>query len=451
MVASIVALFIFVTMFVLIVQDKIERQIITLVAGLLMIVVVFGFFMRSPEAIWRTLNIETFATRDFWLASSHGGEGTSGINWATILFIAGMMILVEGMGKSGFFNWLCLKLARFVNYRPMPLMLAFMTLSFFLSMFIDSITVILFLAAITVELAMMLHLSPTPLILTEIFCSNLGGSATMSGDPPNIIIGSALGYTFFDFAKNTGFIALVAMVFIVAFFYLVFRKKLSGVTITADEIAGLPAPESFIKDRGYFIESTIIFFIAVILLITHAKTHLTVPTIGVIAAVLALISARKKAWELVKGIDYKTLLFFVGLFIVVSGLEETGVLKVLANWIGDISGGSLTICIIIILWISALASAIVDNIPFSATMVPVIKALAAASGLDLSTLAWALSIGTDIGGNGTPIGASANVVGISIAAKNGTLISWKEYCKYMIPATLIVCAIGTLILFVRHV
>ena len=451
MAAMIVAVVIFVVMFALIIMDKIERQYVTLAAGALMIVVVFLAIMHDPGAVWRTLNLATFGTKEFWVASSAGEEGSAGVNWSTILFIAGMMIMVEGMGKAGFFHWLCMKLAKLVHYKPLPLMFAFMILSFFLAMFIDSITVILFLAAITVQLAGTLKVSPAPLILAEIFCANLGGSATMSGDPPNIIIGSALGYTFFDFLENTGIVALVGLVAMCVYFYVIFHKQLAVSTITDEEIAALPTAESFIKDRRYFIESTIIFLIAIVLLVTHAQTHLTVPTIGVIAAVLALISARKLAVELLKNIDYKTLLFFVGLFIVVGGLEETGVLTMLANWIKDISGGSLGIMIIVILWVSAFASAIVDNIPFSATMVPVIKALAATTGVDLHVLAWALSIGTDIGGNGTPIGASANVVGISLCAKNGTIITWKYYLVRMVPATIIVCAIATAILFVRFV
>ena len=158
----------------------------------------------------------------------------------------------------------------------------------------------------------------------------------------------------------------------------------------------------------------------------------------------------KHAVELLKKVDYKTLLFFIGLFIVVSGLEETGILKLIANFIGDISGGNVMLMIAIILWVSAIASAFVDNIPFAATMVPIIQSLSASSGVSLGTLAWALSIGTDIGGSATPIGASANVVGTSVAAKNGYPIGWGKYCRRIAPATVIVLAISTVYLFVRY-
>lgn len=158
----------------------------------------------------------------------------------------------------------------------------------------------------------------------------------------------------------------------------------------------------------------------------------------------------KYALELLKKVDYKTLLFFVGLFVVVGGLEQTGILELIAGFIGKVSGGNLKLMVAIIIWVSAIASAFVDNIPFAATMIPVVKSLAASQGVDLSTLAWALSMGTDIGGSATPIGASANVVGTSVAAKNGYMIGWGKYCKSAAPATIIVVGVSMLFIFARY-
>ena len=189
--AQILAVLIFVAMFVLIVIDKIERHIVTLVCGALTLVLVFGVAMKNMDAVINTLNVKGIFTTEFWYAAGESGESTSGINWATIIFIAGMMIMVEGMAKAGFFRWLCMKLAKMVNYKTIPLFIVFMIMSAVLAMFIDSITVILFLAAVTVELAKLLKFDPVPMILAEIFCANLGGSATMCGDPPNIIIGTS--------------------------------------------------------------------------------------------------------------------------------------------------------------------------------------------------------------------------------------------------------------------
>ena len=419
MLAQVIAICIFLGMFLLIILDQFERHVITLVSGALVLILVFGVCMHSPAAIWEALNLRSFFTAGFWYGA--GEESTAGINWSTILFIAGMMIMVEGLGKAGFFRWLCLSLAKLVHYHVVPLLICFMCLSAVLSMFIDSITVVLFLATVTLELAQTMKFDPVPMILSEIFCANLGGAATMCGDPPNIIIGTSLGYTFFDFIENTGAIVAVCFAAVAVYFWLCFRKEL------------LP----------------------VVLLVTHAQTGLTVACIGVIVAaltllVMALSHGRATVLEVIRGVDYKTLLFFIGLFVSVCGLEKTGVLDIIARFITNISGGHVATIVVIILWLSAVTSAFVDNIPFAATMIPVIRSIAAVEGMDVGVLAWALSLGTDLGGNATPIGASANVVGTSVSAKGGYPIGWGRYCKYCVPATILVMAVSTVCLFLRY-
>lgn len=446
--AQIFAVIIFVAMFVLIVMDKIERHYVTLGSGLLTLIVVFGICMKSGKAIWNTLALKGFATEEFWYQVTE--SESKGINWATIIFIAGMMVMVEGMAKAGFFRWLCMKIAFLVKCKTIPVFITFMIMSAVLSMFIDSITVIMFLAAVTIELSQLLKFNPVPMILSEIFCANLGGSATMCGDPPNIIVGTSLGYSFSDFLTNTGLVAGISLVFSVVFFYFAFRKELVTDSDEKIDMSKFPKPSEAITSKRDFIVSSVIFGCAVVLLITHSTTHLTVASIGLFIAVITLIAFAKDAVELLKKVDYKTLLFFIGLFIVVGGLEETGILELIANFIEKISGGNAMLMIAIILWVSALASAFVDNIPFAATMVPVIQSLAQTSGVALPTLAWTLSIGTDIGGSATPIGASANVVGTSVAAKNGYPISWGRYCKKLAPATIIVLAISTVYIFMRY-
>lgn len=448
--AQILAAAIFVVMFLMIVLDKIERHYVTLGCGLLTLIVVFGIVMRSPEAVMETLNIRSIFTLDFWYAAGEASESSSGINWATIIFIAGMMVMVEGMAKAGFFRWLCMRLAKMVHYKPIPLFLAFMIMSAFLAMFIDSITVILFLAAVTVELAKLLKFNPVPMILSEIFCANLGGSATMCGDPPNIIIGTSLGYSFSDFLLNTGLMAGISLVLIIIYFFLVFHKELEKSESNAVDTSSMPDPKKAITNKKDFTLSCIIFGCAVAMLITHAQTGLTVAFIGTVITAITLLAFARYAVELLSKVDYQTLLFFIGLFMVVGGLEQTGILEIIAEYIGKASKGNLMLMIAIIIWVSAVASAFVDNIPFAATMIPVIKSLAATQGVDLETLAWALSMGTDIGGSGTPIGASANVVGTSVAAKNGYVIGWGQYCKSAAPATIIVVTISMVIIFIRY-
>lgn len=450
MAAQITAIVIFLAMFGLIIWDKFEHYKVTLGCGAATLVLVFGAMMRDGEALMRTLNVRSIFTTTFWHITGEGGEATTGINWATIIFIAGMMIMVAGMERVGFFRWLCMVLAKAVDYKPIRIFIMFMVLSFVLSMFIDSITVILFLATVTIELSQLLKFDPVPFIIAEVFCANLGGSATMCGDPPNIIIGTALGYTFFDFLTNTGLIAAIGLVITLVYFYLVFHKEIKGATDNEIDYSKLPDPRSAITDQKGFIVSTIIFAIAVVLLITHGSTGLTVAFIGVFVALLTIFSNLKHFREIMKGVDYKTLLFFIGLFVVVGGLEETGVLKVVADFIAKVSEGNPYVMIAIVIWVSGIASAFIDNIPFSATMVPIIQALSASMGVPLETIAWALSMGTDSGGSATPIGASANVVGTSTSAKAGHPISWGRYCAKAAPVTAIVLALSTVMIFVRY-
>lgn len=451
MVSQIFAIVIFVLMFVLIIMDKIPRHWVTLGCGLATIIIVFAICMRSPNAIIETLNIKSIFTTEFWHTSGKGSESSSGINWATIIFIAGMMVMVEGMAKAGFFRWLCLTIAKAVKYKVMPILVTFMIMSAVLSMFIDSITVILFLAAVTVELSQLLKFSPVPMVLAEIFCANLGGSATMCGDPPNIIIGTALGYSFADFLTNTGLIAGIALIAIIIFFFFAFKKELTANKDEKIDPSTFPNPGDAIENKKDFIVSTIIFIIAIVLLVTHAQTGLTVAFIGVVIALITLITSFKHIGAILKKVDYKTLLFFIGLFIVVGGLEQTGVLEMIASFIEKVCGGNVFAMVLIIMWISAIASAFVDNIPFAATMVPVIKSLAATTvGAQLPVLAYALSVGTDIGGSATPIGASANVVGTSVISKAGHPVGWGKYCKTAIPATAIVIIIAMIVIKLRY-
>ncbi|MBI2869243.1 MAG: anion permease [Chloroflexi bacterium] len=449
--SQILSIIIFALMFGAIIHGKIHRFIPALAGAVLVILVVFLGVMRSPETVASVVSLEQITQARFWFPGHEPFE-SQGVNWQTIIFIAGMMVMVEGLADVGFFRWLCLYVARLARCRVIPILILFMILSGFLAMFIDSITVLLFLATVTIELAHMLKFNPVPIIIAQIFAANTGGAATMSGDPPNIIIGTAFGYTFMDFAVNTGLIAWASMALSVTFFYLVFGKTLraSQTEDPKDLMGRCPAPQTAITDPLGFKLKSAIFVSVIVLLITHAQTGLSVASIGVIAAALTLLSSLKTTRHIVTRLDWRTLLFFIGLFVTVGALEETGVLRLIAGYIGALSQGNLIVVITIILWFSAFASGIVDNIPLAATMVPVISHLSATAGFNLATLAWTLALGTDIGGNATPIGASANVVGISIAEREGYPIGWGKFLKFALPGMILVIGLVWLLLILRY-
>ena len=449
MLSQILAIAIAVVMFILVLWGKYPRHLVTLSAGGLMIVLVFLLSMGSPAAVWEALSVNSFLKFEFWFSHIGITEFNTGVNWSTILFLSGMMIMVEEMSDAGFFDWISLWLAQKVRFRPVPLLVCFMVLSALLSMFVDSITVILFMVVATIRLAHFLKFDPVPLVLAEIFSANLGGAATMSGDPPNIILGTSLGLGFWDFIQNNGVICLAGFAVVLVYFVLVFRTKMgTGIGEAAPELMGLN-PRDAIPNREKFRESVLIFVGVILLIVTHTATGLTMPTIGVMAAAVTL-ACTKYPRELLKLVDWKTIGFIIGLFLVVSGLEQTHVLDGLAYILAGLSGGDHTWMVVVLIWFTALCSAFVDNIPMATIMVPVILSLSSGLDMDLNTLAWTMSKGTDIGGIATPIGASANVAGVTIAAREGHAISWRRYCKYIMPAALLVLVMSMVMLLTLH-
>lgn len=449
MLSQILSISIALVMFILVLWGKYPRHLVTLSAGGLMLLLVFLLSMGSPAAVWEALSMNSFLKFEFWFSHAGITEFNTGINWSTILFLGGMMIMAEEMSDAGFFDWISLWLAQRVRFRPVPLLVCFMVLSALLSMFVDSITVILFMVVATIRLAHFLQFDPVPLVLAEIFSANLGGAATMSGDPPNIILGTSLGLGFWDFIQNNGVICLAGFGVVLVYFVLVFRTKLGpGIGEAAPELMDLN-PWDAIPNRNKFRESVLIFAGVILLIVTHTATGLTMPTIGVMAAAVTL-ACTKYPRELLKLVDWKTFGFIIGLFLVVSGLEQTHVLDGLARILAGLSGGDHTWMVVVLIWFTALCSAFVDNIPMATVMVPVILSLSSGLDMDLHTLAWTMSKGTDIGGIATPIGASANVAGVTIAAREGHPITWRRYCKYILPAALLVLVMSMALLLTLH-
>lgn len=366
------------------------------------------------------------------------------VHWEAIGLIFGMFVLVAALSDSGFFRWIglhALKITRFSFYK---IFIVFCVLSAFLAAFMDSITVMIFMASLTVEVCVILKAPVMPILIAEICSANIGGSSTMVGDPPNVIIGTALDLSFMDFVMNTGPIAVVAFVVNLLIFGFLYRhifkkrkeKNDEEIKKIIEEHKDLD-PFSAITDLRQMRIALIVFAFTVTLLIMHSVLDLLVAYVAILGATLVLIIGGRKLDHLIDKIDWHTIVFLAGLFVMVGGLEESGLLASFANYLAGLSGGNLILLSTILLWTAAILSAIFDNVPLSAAMIPIIETLSAKTGAPLDSLGYTLAMGSDIGGNATPIGASANVVGLAVAEKNGVKHTWREYCRTAVPAMII--------------
>ena len=381
-------------------------------------------------------------------------EAVTFVNWEALGLVFGMFILVAALTASGFFRWIGLHALRVAKFRPLRVFVLFCGLAALLAAFMDSITVLIFMASLTLEVCSILELHPTPFLLGLITSANIGGSATMVGDPPNVIIGTSLGLGFVDFVANTGPVAVTVFLANLGFFYLMYRKT--------DLRRGVAAPEalfrkhrelepfSAVRDVRLMRISLLVFAFTVTLLVLHQVLDLLVAFVALLGATLVLTLGGRDMPELVEKIDWHTLLFLGGLFVIVGGLEKTGVLRDAAIALGGAAGGNIALLLTVILWTSALLSMVLDNIPFAAAMVPIVRDVAAVHNVPLPSLAWALALGADIGGNATPIGASANVVGLAVAEKAGVHVSWRDYLRPAIPATIVAVTVANVLLVLLH-
>lgn len=424
-----VALGIFLLSYGLIVSDKVARPIASIFGAVLAY-----FFILSPQDL---LHYE---------------------NWETLLFIFGMMTVIETMNESGFFRWLGLLCAKWVRLDPLKLFFLFPFLSAFLSAFVDSITVMLFMSSLTIEVSRIIGTNPIPLILSEICAANIGGASTMVGDPPNVILGTYFGLSFFDFVKNTGPIAGIGFVINTLFFVLLNKREIYRVRkglmgrpgILKEKIESL-RPSEAISDRRLFVVGLIAFIYVVIMLVTHHITHISVAVCALTAALVAMLLGGSKMSRVLINVDYPTIVFFAGLFLIVGAMEKVGLLTEAASLVHKLSHGSPFLALSIILWVSAIGSSFVDNVPFAATMAPILRHMSENFGFPLLPLIWATAIGTDIGGNGTPIGASANVVALAVCERTmGERIRWGYYMKICYPAMMLVVLISNLLVCLFH-
>jgi len=369
----------------------------------------------------------------------------------TILLLAGMMIIVNTTRLSGLFEYIAIKTAKLAKGEPIRVLILFSVVTGLVSAFLDNVTTVLLLTPMLIYISRLMEVNPLPFLLSEIFASNMGGTATLIGDPPNIMIGSAVGLSFNDFLFNMGPIALLDLIFMVLIVYFAYRETLKVSPEKKERILrtlGNLDERAAIRDLALFRKSVVTIVIVVLFFFVHDRLGIEPAVVALFGASLILFWSRENPEGILEKVEWTTLFFFGGLFLIVGSLVETGFIGQIAQWITShvhTEGEAM----LVIAWFSALASAVIDNIPFTATMIPLIKAMGAS--LNTYPLWWALSLGACLGGNGTAIGASANVVVIGIAAREDIRITFMDFLKMGILVMVLTVGVGVGILWLRYV
>lgn len=374
-------------------------------------------------------------------------KALSYIDFNTIGVLVGMMIFVAIVRQSGMFEYIAVRAAKAVHGDPWKIMVAFTLITAVLSAILDNVTTVLLVGPMSIAIARMLKIDPVPFLMGQILASNVGGTATLIGDPPNIMIGSAAHLSFMDFLENTGFAVLFILVVLILLMKIVYEKKIELGTVDTGAIEKLD-PSKSITNRALMKKGIIVLICVIVGFMFHDKLGIESSVIALTAAAVMLIIGREDVNEAIQDVEWTTILFFMSLFVVVGGLTETGIIKELASKIIDATNGHPMVTMLVLLWASALLSSILDNIPFVATLIPLILAMQA-DGIDVTSFWWAISLGACLGGNGTMIGASANVVLSDISTKHGYPITFKSYLKVGMPFMLLSIVISTVFLVVK--
>jgi Na+/H+ antiporter NhaD/arsenite permease-like protein len=370
------------------------------------------------------------------------------IDFNTIGLLAGMMLMVRLTETTGVYNWLAIRAGQMSRGRPLAVVIALATTTAVLSAFLDNLTTVLLVVPITFLLADALDIDPIPLVIIEIVVSNIGGTATLIGDPPNIIIAGATDLSFTDFIVHLAPIAALCFVAVTALLYRVYRPRLQTHAKARAHVMGLDAARS-IEDRDELIRTVPILIATIVAFFIHKAIGLEPATVALAGATAMLLTTRQPLEDALRGIEWPTLFFFLGLFVMVGALEETGAIKEIADAIGTVTDGDRTAELLGIAWVSVIGSGLVDNIPFTATMIPVVEELQSGNNGD-DAYWWALAIGACFGGNATLIAAAANVAAAGMAARAGKPIGFMTFLRAGIPATLLSMVLATVYIAMRY-
>jgi len=387
-------------------------------------------------------------------------QAVAGVDFNTLGLLTGMMVLVAITRRCGVFQFVAIWAAKKVKARPWGILLMFSVVTAVFSAILDNVTTVLLIAPITLLVTEELKVSPYPYLFAEIFSSNIGGAATLIGDPPNIMIGSAVGLTFNDFLFNLAPIIPLIMLVTLLVIYLVWGRSLSASDEARERIMQFREKDAITDARLMWQSLSVLALVIVGFVFAH-PLHLEPATVAMLGAGLLLLitnlgrDAEEQTEDVHQSfgeVEWVTIFFFVGLFIVVAGIEHAGLLSILANWVIDFTGGDMTITAIMILWVSAIASALVDNIPFVATMIPIIESMASTfgGGEHLEPLWWSLALGACLGGNGSLVGASANLIVAGFAERAGHRIRFLPFMLMAFPMMLISIVIATVYVYLRY-
>lgn len=369
------------------------------------------------------------------------------VDYNTLVLLISMMIIVMITKRTGVFEFLAIKTVKIARGEPILILIYLSIITGVLSALLDNVTTILLVLPLTFTVCRDLQVNPIPMMISEVFASNVGGTATLIGDPPNIMIGSAVGLNFMDFLVNVAPVIAIILPITTIIFAWVYKKKLHTSPEAKKKVLEMDEL-SAIKDQKLLRKSLIVLLLTILGFLFHGALGFESATIALTGATVLLFVSGVRPEKVLEEVEWKTIFFFGGLFIMVGGIEEAGIIEMIAQWVIDITNGNPVLTMMAILWVSAIASAFIDNIPFVATMIPMIKDLGVLTGMNLSPLWWALSLGACLGGNGTIIGASANVVASGMAEELGHKITFKAYMKVAFPVMLVTIVISMIYLLV---
>ena len=370
------------------------------------------------------------------------------IDFNVIFLLVSMMIIVNIITRSGVFSYLANELLKMTKGHPVLILIALGIFTAVVSAFLDNVTTVILIMPITFAIARKLEIDPIPYLLTEVFASNIGGTATLIGDPPNIIIGSAAGFSFMDFVNNLTLVVAVILIAVLAVMVLFFRKKLATTAEKMKEAANIDNTHT-ITDVPLMVRSMIVLALVILGFVTHDITHIETCVAAMLGASFLLLF--EKPTDILRDVEWNTIFFFIGLFIIIGGVEASGGIKLMAEWILRVTQGSQEAASMLILWASGIISGIIDNIPYTATMSPMLVEIQKTMGADYTTpLWWCLSLGACLGGNMTMIGAAANVIVSESAAKEGHPMFFLRFMKYGVIVVAISLIISSLYINLRY-